>query len=128
MNTTIKLLMLAGAGSFLGGMGRFALSRYVQSVTHHSLFPWGTFSVNIIGSFIIGLLFGLSLRYDFLTAEWKVFLAVGICGGFTTFSSFSLENLELLKAGHISQFFLYATSSVVVALLAAVAGYLVVKI
>lgn len=127
MNSTIKLLLLAGVGSFIGGIGRFALGRFVQSVTH-SLFPWGTFAVNIIGSFIIGLLFGISLRYNFLTTEWKIFLIVGICGGFTTFSSFSLENLELLKAGHINQFLLYATSSVLVGLIAAVAGYLLIKI
>lgn len=127
MNSTIKLLLLAGVGSFIGGIGRFALGRFVQSFTH-SLFPWGTFAVNIIGSFIIGLLFGISLRYNFLTTEWKIFLIVGICGGFTTFSSFSLENLELLKAGHINQFLLYATSSVLVGLIAAVAGYLLIKI
>jgi len=127
MNGTIKLLLLAGVGSFIGGVGRFALGRFVQSFTH-SVFPWGTFAVNVIGSFVIGLLFGISLRYNILSAEWKVFLIAGICGGFTTFSSFSLENLELLKAGHINQFMLYAASSVLVALLAAVAGYLIMKI
>jgi CrcB protein len=126
MNGTLKLLLLAGAGSFIGGVGRFALGRFVQSVTH-SIFPWGTFAVNVTGSFIIGLLFGISLRYNVLTTEWKVFLIAGICGGFTTFSSFSLENLELLKAGHINQFFLYTSSSVLVALVAVLAGYVLVK-
>ncbi len=127
MNSTIKLLLLVGTGSFIGGVGRFALGRFIQSVTH-SVFPWGTFTVNVLGSFIIGILFGLSLRYSFLTTEWKIFLIVGICGGFTTFSSFSLEILELLKAGYVNQFLLYATSSVIVALLAVIAGYMIVKV
>lgn len=119
--------MLIGLGSFIGGIGRFALGRFVQSAAH-SVFPWGTFTVNILGSLLIGVLFGLSLKANLISTEWKLFLIIGICGGFTTFSSFSLENLELIKAGHLMQFFFYTTLSVLGGLMASFGGYLFTRI
>jgi CrcB protein len=58
-----------------------------------STFPWGTFIANIAGSFIIGVVFALAEKGNLMNAEWRIFLAVGICGGFTTFSSFAYNNL-----------------------------------
>ncbi len=119
--------MVIGLGSFIGGISRFALGRFVQSAAH-SVFPWGTFTVNILGSLLIGVLFGLSLKGNLISTEWKLFLIIGICGGFTTFSSFSLENLELLKAGHLTPFFFYATLSVMGGLLATFGGYMFTRL
>jgi CrcB protein len=62
-----------------------------------STFPWGTFIANIAGSFIIGVVFALAEKGNLMNAEWRIFLAVGICGGFTTFSSFAYNNLTLLN-------------------------------
>jgi fluoride exporter len=123
----IKTLLLIGLGSFIGGIGRFALGRYVQSTTH-SLLPWGTFTVNVLGCLLIGILFGVSLKSDALTTSWKLFLIIGICGGFTTFSTFSLENLELLRNGNILHFFVYTVMSVAIGLLATFGGYMITRI
>lgn len=123
----LKSLFLIGVGSFIGGVSRFALSRYVQSVTQ-TQFPWGTWIVNISGCFIIGILFGLSMKDNLLSNPWKLFLITGICGGYTTFSSFSLENLELIRAGYIGQFLVYSGSSVLVGLLATLAGFLTIRV
>lgn len=87
---------------FLGG-GIGSVLRYaVQLLMHESIvaynFPWATFSVNIIGSFLIGLFYSLSAKLE-LPAELRLFLTAGLCGGFTTFSTFSNDNLELLRQG-----------------------------
>ncbi|MFW5708069.1 MAG: fluoride efflux transporter CrcB [Bacteroidota bacterium] len=118
----IKAILLVGAGSFAGGVLRFVVGRFLQSSVH-SLFPWGTLTVNIAGSFAIGVLLALSARGTYLSPDWKLFLGAGICGGFTTFSTFSLESLELLRQGHHLLTLLYAGSSVVLGLAAAYLGF-----
>ena len=94
----IKTLLLVGTGGFLGSVSRFLASRFMQD-NFPSAFPFGTFFVNITGCLLIGLIYGFSERSSLLTAEWKMFLAVGFCGGFTTFSTFANENLALLRDG-----------------------------
>ena len=122
----LKALLIVGTGSFIGGVLRFALGRFVQSLVH-SVFPWGTFVVNILGCLIIGLLFGLTLKEGLVSTSWKLFLFAGICGGFTTFSTFSLENLSLLRDGYLFYFFLYSGLSVFLGLAATAGGYFMVK-
>jgi len=117
----IKLIMIAGAGGFLGTISRFLASRYVQQVIP-STFPFGTFIVNVIGCFLIGLFFGLSQKGNLLSAEWRLFLTVGFCGGLTTFSSFSVENIALLKDGNFLYFALYTGFSVFLGLMATYLG------
>ena len=102
------------AGSILRYMVGYALARVLST-------PWpvATFCINIAGSFIIGLLFGLAGRSTWLSAEGgMLLLATGFCGGFTTFSAFALENVNLLQAGKWSVVIPYAVSSVVLGLLA----------
>ncbi|HVU85164.1 MAG TPA: CrcB family protein, partial [Puia sp.] len=83
--------------------------------------------VNITGCFIIGLLYGLSNKYAWFTMEWRLFLITGLCGGYTTFSSFSYESISLFKEGAYTYFLLYTVLSVLLGLLATVAGVAIFK-
>jgi CrcB protein len=123
----IKTLLLVGTGGFLGSVSRFLASKMMQNYLP-SAFPWGTFTVNIAGCFLIGLIYGFSEKSSLLTAGWKMFLAVGFCGGFTTFSTFANENLALLRDGDFFYFFLYTVSSVVLGITATFLGVLITKL
>jgi len=123
----IKTLLLVGTGGFLGSISRFLTSRFMQSY-FPSAFPFGTFVVNISGCFLIGLIFGFSERSSLLTPGWKMFLAVGFCGGFTTFSTFANENLALLRDGEVLNFLLYTGLSVFLGIAATFLGVLITKI
>jgi CrcB protein len=123
----IKTILLIGTGGFLGSVFRFLASRFMQN-NLPSAFPFGTFSVNIVGCFIIGLIFGLSEKSTLLTNGWKMFLAVGFCGGFTTFSTFANENLALLRDSEFFYFFVYTILSVVLGISATFLGVLITKI
>lgn len=121
-----KILILIGTGSFFGGISRYLVSRLVQN-TLLSAFPWGTFTVNIVGSFLIGVIYGISERSDMMSPGMRMFLTVGFCGGFTTFSTFANENLSLLKEGDLLYFSLYAGLSVFLGILAVYLGNLLIK-
>lgn len=119
----IKNLLLVGLGGGIGSMLRFGTALLINN----KLFPYATFAVNIIGSFIIGVVFALSLK-EVLSHDWKLFLAAGICGGFTTFSAFSLENMGLLQSGKYVIALTYIIVSVVLGIVAAFLGYqLIIK-
>lgn len=121
-----KTIFFIGAGSFIGGIARYLLSRVVQSgVT--SGFPWGTAVVNIAGCLLIGILYGLFDRYQVGSNDLRAFLTVGFCGGFTTFSTFVHENYALLGSGHFSHAIIYPVMSFAVGLLAAWIGHLMVR-
>lgn len=123
----IKILFIIGTGSFIGGVCRFLISRFVQNNLISS-FPYGTFVVNILGCFLLGLFYGISERGNIMSADWRIFLTVGFCGGFTTFSTFANENISLLKDDNILYFALYASLSVFVGILATYSGNLITKI
>ena len=123
----IKLVLLAGAGGFLGTVARFLTSRFF-TVYYPSTFPYGTFIVNIVGCFLIGLIFGIAEKGSFMSAEWRLFLTIGVCGGFTTFSAFAAENLSMLRDSDFFHFFLYTGSSILIGLLATYAGLMLTKI
>jgi CrcB protein len=91
-----RSLILVGIGGMFGSLSRF-LTAFFLTKWFPSPFPFGTFAVNLAGCLLIGIVYGLSLRTDWLTPDWRVFLATGFCGGFTTMSSFSLENVILLQ-------------------------------
>ena len=94
---TLTNLLAVFIGSGLGGMCRYLCSNYIQSFTPRAIFPWGTFAVNIIGCFIIGILYGLFDRNNICNPEMRLLLTVGFCGGFTTFSTFINENYLLFS-------------------------------
>ena len=123
----LRLLLLVGTGGFLGTVSRFLTSRYFAAYFPSS-FPYGTFVVNIVGCFLIGLVYGISEKGDFISSEWRLFLTVGFCGGFTTFSAFAAENLAMLHDSEIFNFFLYTGSSIFIGLLATYAGIMLIKI
>lgn len=121
-----RILLLIGTGSFIGGISRFLVSRFVQSAVL-SAFPYGTFIVNILGCFLIGIIYGLTERGNLADAGLRMFLTVGFCGGFTTFSTFANENLALLRDGNILQFALYSSLSVFIGILATYFGNMITK-
>lgn len=110
---------------FLGG-GTGSVLRYcVQLALHERIvpynFPWATFTVNIVGSFLIGLFYALSARFN-LPTDIRLLLTTGLCGGFTTFSTFSNDSLILLKQGLHGLFLLYVVLSVTLGVAAALLG------
>lgn len=119
--------MLVGTGGFLGSISRYLVSKAMQN-HFPSAFPWGTFTVNIAGCLLIGLIYGFSERSSLLTSGWKMFLAVGFCGGFTTFSTFANENIALLRDGDFFYFFIYTLLSVILGIAATFGGILITKI
>ncbi len=121
-----KILLLVGCGGFIGSVARFWCQQL--ALKHLVLtFPYGTFFVNISGSFLIGLIYGLSEKGGWLTPEWRFFLATGFCGGFTTFSTFSYESLTLMREGNYLNLGLYIALSVFLGLAAAFLGIVVSK-
>lgn len=123
----IRSVLLVGAGGFLGSISRFLASRFIQNVLSAS-FPFGTFFVNITGCFVIGLIYGFSEKDTLFDNGWKLFLATGFCGGFTTFSTFANENLALLRDGDIFHFTIYTILSVVLGISATFAGVVLTKL
>jgi len=94
-----KAMIIAGLGGFIGTCLRFLTGKFFHAVTS-SAFPWGTFSVNVIGSFVIGIFFGLAERSNVISPTMNVFLITGFCGGFTTFSSFADDMYLMLQQRH----------------------------
>jgi fluoride exporter len=123
----VKILLIIGSGSFLGGISRFLASKYVQNSVV-SGFPYGTLIVNILGCFLIGLFYGISERYNWMNQEWKMFLTVGFCGGFTTFSTFANENMAMLRDGEFFHLALYTCLSVFLGFTAVWTGNMLTKL
>ncbi|RXQ92215.1 fluoride efflux transporter CrcB [Ancylomarina salipaludis] len=119
----IKNVLLIGIGGFVGSVARYFLSRLNLNVDFYAI-PIGTLSVNVLGSFIIGLLMGISDKSTILTADLRLLLMVGLCGGFTTFSSFTSENLMLMHNGQFFSVFLYTGLSILLGFLAVYLGFI----
>lgn len=123
----VKLILIAGLGGFLGTVFRFLISRFFQ-YHYVSVFPWGTFSVNIIGSLFIGIFYGISEKGNFMSPEWRLFLTVGLCGGFTTYSSLSNDAFLLLQGKEFLRFAAYSGLSFLFGLFAVFFGRLIIKV
>lgn len=117
----MKILLLIGSGSFLGGIMRYLLSQFVQIRTPFT-FPLGTLIVNILGCLLIGLIVGYIDREN-IALEWRFFLITGLLGGFTTFSAFSMESINLFRDGHLGYALIYITLSIMLGLLATFISY-----
>jgi fluoride exporter len=123
----LKTIIVVGAGSFMGGVARYLTTKLVQNSVV-STFPFGTMVVNLLGCLLIGLIFGISERTNLINDEWRLFLTVGFCGGFTTFSAFANENVVLLRDGNFYFFALYTGLSVFLGLIAVFLGHAITKL
>jgi CrcB protein len=121
-------LILIGLGGALGSVMRYLASLYVARQFSFMLFPYGTFAVNVIGCLIIGIVYGMAEKFQWFSPALRLFLVTGFCGGFTTFSAFAYENVQLLQAANYAAFVLYTTLSVAVCLISVFAGLLLVKL
>jgi fluoride exporter len=125
INKSMKLLIAIGLGSFIGGTFRYLLSLVIQAKTM-TVFPYGTLAVNVVGCLLIGIVFGIADK-GYMSTEWKLFLATGLLGGFTTFSALSLETFSMIRMGHHFYAGIYVTSSILIGLLATIVGVLMVR-
>ena len=121
----IKDIILVGIGSGIGGICRYLISLTMGHAGNG--FPWGTFTANVAGCLLIGLLWGVTSRSQNLSPAFSLLLMVGFCGGFTTFSTFSKEGLAMLQANNYILFTLYALGSVVLGIVAVGLGYIATR-
>lgn len=119
---SITHILLVGAGGFLGSAARYVTALSIDKRLN-SVFPFGTAAVNLIGSFILGLVLGLLLKKSGATLEWRLFLSTGFCGGFTTFSAFAGENMNLFEQKLPGTALLYIVISITGGLLAVWSGF-----
>ncbi len=122
----MKLLFYIFLGGGIGSVCRYLLTLSINRQLT-TAFPAGTFAVNVTGCFLIGLLYGIAIRYSWFNAEWRLFLITGICGGYTTFSTFSYEAVGLIREGNYGYFLLYVAGSIVLGLLATMLGTAVLR-
>lgn len=123
----MKAILLIAVGSGIGGVLRYGMQTYIYRLYPFS-FPLGTFAVNILGCFLIGLFAAIGEKGGIFTPAIRLFLTTGLCGGFTTFSTFSIDNIALLRSGEWLYFLLYAAGSVVLGILAVWLGMALIRI
>ena len=118
--------LFVACGSAVGGALRFWSIQWIDSLTEESSYPWGTLFVNVVGSLLLGLVLGLLTgehRWTDMEANWRQFLVVGVFGGFTTFSTFSVQTLWLIQAGDWGHAAANCTASVVLCVGGAALGW-----
>ena len=121
----MKQIVLVFLGGGFGSALRYAVSKWLNNT--ESTLPYGTFTVNVVGSLLIGIILGLAAKNDTLSSNQTLLLATGFCGGFTTFSAFAYENHLFLKSGDFTSFALYTIGSFVIGFLAVFLGIYLTK-
>ena len=121
MKSFLLVFFGGGLGSSLRYLVTIAMNQYSK------VLPFGTFTVNILGCLLIGLILGYAHKENTITSNQTLLLATGFCGGFTTFSAFANENLELIKNGEIFNFSVYTIGSVLIGILAVFIGYYIIS-
>ena len=121
-----RSILLVGVGGFVGSVARYLVAILFSSQIS-SVFPFATLTVNIVGCFLIGILFALSDRGNVFSPEWRILLTTGFCGGFTTFSTFSYESLRLMQDGEYLYLAAYVFISVFIGLTATYLGIALVR-
>ena len=117
----MKSFLLVFVGGGLGSGLRYLIT--IAMNQYSKVLPFGTFTVNMLGCLLIGLILGYAQKENTLTSNQTLLLATGFCGGFTTFSAFANENLELIKNGEIFNFSVYTIGSVLIGILAVCIGF-----
>ena len=125
MTELIKNILIVGAGSFIGGSVRYLVSFLLKD--SNSSFPYATLIVNLLGCFAIGLLCGYLIKTNSEQNFISTFFIYGICGGFTTFSTFSKETFLMIQCGNYLSAFIYVAISIFVGLLLTACGYMLTK-
>ena len=129
MNSTLlKEIIGIAVGGSIGSLLRFGLSSWVQERTKTEYFPWGILSVNLIGCFLMGILFGVLVERFDISAFWRAGIFLGLLGGFTTFSSFSIDALTLFQSGAFGAMTIYILLSLVGCILATAFGLTLARI
>jgi len=123
----MNALLLVGMGGAVGAISRYLLMSFIGHAVPAVVFPYGTFAVNVIGSLFMGLLIGILARYVDGGNELRLFIAVGVLGGFTTFSAFSLDAVTLIERGEIMISFIYILSSVIFSVAGLFAGLFIMR-
>ena len=118
--------LLVACGGAIGACLRYGVGLLI--VRPMSLFPWATWSINVLGCFLAGVFFALSQRYPVLQNETRLFVMVGIFGGFTTFSSFGLETFQLIRQGQMNTAVMYSLSSMILGVLCLAMGFYLFQI
>ncbi len=121
----LRTVLFAGAGGFIGSVMRYLLQVFVEKEMS-STFPLGTLIANIAGSFLIGIVFALAEK-QIMSAEWRLFMSVGICGGFTTFSAFAFNNFNMIKEHTWNQLLLNVGGNLILGVFAVYLGIILVK-
>jgi len=119
-------ILFVAIGGMIGCVLRFLSVSFVVYLLPYT-FPFGTFAVNVLGCFAMGAAVGLSERYLWINSDWRMFLTAGFCGGFTTFSAFAFENVELLIDKNYGTFAAYSAASFVLCLTATFVGLIVTR-
>ena len=122
----MKEALIVGIGGFAGSISRYLIQSAIVN-RFITIFPIGTFSINIIGSLAIGVIFGLAERFEWMNPEWRLFLAVGFMGSFTTFSTFAFDNLQMIKDGNLPQLLWYTSLSLVLGVTLAWLGFAIAR-
>ena len=122
----LKILLLIGTGSFIGGVSRYLLSQLIQNKSL-TAFPFGTLSVNLVGCLLIGIVFGLAEKGN-ISPEMRLFFATGLLGGFTTFSAFSSETVGLINSAQYNYAIIYVLASVLIGFILTFLGMLAIKL
>ena len=122
----IKSVLIVGIGSFIGGALRYLISTLFKQYCTQG-FPWGTLLVNRMGCFIFGAIFALFSKYSSTSHPWCLLLTTGLCGGFTTFSTFAYESVLMLQQGNLSGFISYVATSLIAGISLFALGYWIFK-
>lgn len=121
MNANLRIALMVALGGALGSAARFGVGTFVQARAGGD-FPLGTMLINVAGSLLLGFLMRYSLDTAAVTPDMRFFLTTGVCGGFTTFSTFSYETVQLLERGDMTRAAAYVGGSVLLSVLAALFG------
>jgi CrcB protein len=116
------MLWYIAAGSAIGGVSRYLLGGVIQRLLD-TTFPAGTLVINVTGSFLLGAIIRFAVETPWISPEVRAFLTIGICGGYTTFSTFSYESVAMLEDGEWTRAALYVAASVGLSLLATLLGF-----
>jgi fluoride exporter len=123
----IKNFILVGLGGGIGSIARYVSQKWFNE-NYPQPFPWGTFTVNLLGCFLIGIIYAASEKTSLLSPHVRLLLITGFCGGFTTFSTFAFENMNLLRSGDNLYFIIYTVASVILGVGAVFVGIAVMKL